>query len=159
MCSYSAPGTSAEDGTVSVSPHFFAFMPYSVHISPSDRIAVLRLFGTVEGKEIVPACLALLHHPDWERGLSTLWDLRDIKTFLFVPEDLAAFEARAAEITALRGDGRTAFVTADSWVQINAHLLGIKTKGDTSREFRVFARMDRAEAWLAEVTSDRVPAS
>src|SRR5690606_2421664 len=106
-------------------------MPYSVHVRPSDRVAVLRLFGTVEGEEIIPACMALLHHPDWERGLPTLWDLRDIETFLFVPEDLAAFETRAAEIAALRGDGRTAFVTSDSWVQINAHLLGIKTKGDT----------------------------
>lgn len=134
-------------------------MPHSVHVRPSDRVAVLRLFGTVEGEEIIPACMALLHHPDWERGLPTLWDLRDIETFLFVPEDLAAFETRAAEIAALRGDGRTAFVTADSWVQINAHLLGIKTKGDTGREFRVFARLERAEAWLAEVTSGHVPVS
>ncbi len=114
---------------------------------------MLRLFGTVEGKDILPACLALLHHPDWERGLPTLWDLRDIETFLFVPEDLASFETRAPEIAALRGDGRTAFVTADSWVQINAHLLGIKTRGSTRREFRVFTRLERAEAWLAEVTT------
>lgn len=130
-------------------------MPYTIDVRPEDRLAVLRLFGTVEGSEIIPACMEFLHHPDWELGFCTLWDLRGIETFLFIPEDLAAFDARAKEFASLRGPGRTAFVTADPWVQINARLLGIKMKGDYGREFGVFPRLDAAEAWLAEFADDR----
>lgn len=142
-------------------------MPYALHVSPEARTARIRVEGTLNGAEIIAACRGLVEHEDWRAGYATLWDFRDLRALLLLPADVDAFAAMGEGFAEKRGPGRSAFVTDDPSVHINALLLALKTRGKADvgaqqipargtmrcshgREFRVFARIEAAEAWLAE---------
>ena len=136
-------------------------MPYVLHVSPEDRTARIRVEGTLNGAEVIAACQELVDHEDWRRGYATLWDFRDLRALLLLPADVDAFAALAGGFAEKRGPGRSAFVTDDPSVHINALLLALKTQKaqvrapgtalcSHGRESRVFARLEAAEAWLAE---------
>jgi hypothetical protein len=127
-----------------------AAMPYSVRLEPAARLARIHVTGTLTGEEIASACRETFTHPQWERGFSTLWDARDMRALLLLLEDVAAFAEEVEDVLHLRGPGRTAFVTWDPAVRINAMLLGLKSNvGDGGRESRVFGHIEEAEAWLS----------
>ena len=130
-------------------------MPYTVHVTPTSRIARIRMAGTVDGTEILAAYREAVAHPRWESGFSTLWDTQDIIALDFLPEHLAAFSAEAKSLSALRGPGRSAIVTTDVAIHINARLLSLKSGGDAGREVRVFGALSNAETWLAEGAGSR----
>lgn len=124
-------------------------MPYAVRVDPPSRSARILVTGTLTGDEIASACRDTFTHPDWERGFSTLWDARDLRALVLSLEDVTAFADEVEGILHLRGPGRTAIVTWDPAVQINAMLLGLKSNpGDGEREVRVFGRIEEAEVWL-----------
>ena len=125
-------------------------MPYAVSVDPASRRAIIRVSGTLTGPEIVDACRELFTHRDWRAGFATLWDTNALRGLVLLPEDVTTFSIAAAELTPRRGDGRSAIVTVDPSVHINALLLSLKSKGPHDREFRVFARVEDAEAWLTE---------
>ena len=125
-------------------------MPYTVSVDPASRRALIVVIGTLTGAEIIAACREVFTHPDWRGGFSTLWDANALRALVLLPDDVASFAAAASELTPLRGDGRSAMVTWDPSVHINALLLCLKSKGAHDREFRVFGRREAAEAWLAE---------
>lgn len=127
-------------------------MPYTYAISPAERLARIRLLGTVQGREITAAWHAVVSDPLWEQGFGSLWDTSGITLHILL-DDIEAFSVRAGEHSKLRGPGRTAIVTTDVSVHINALLLCFKSKGGQDREFRVFQRVGDAEAWLGEATA------
>ena len=128
-------------------------MPYTYAISPEERFARIRLLGTVEGREITAAWHAVVSDPLWKRGFGSLWDASGISLHILL-DDIEAFSVQAGEHSKLRGPGRTAIVTTDVSVHINALLLCLKSKGGQDRAFRIFQCVGDAEAWLGEVTTD-----
>lgn len=127
-------------------------MPYAFTISPDQHLARVRLIGAVEGREITAAWHAVVSAPAWEQGFASLWDATGIHLHILL-DDVEAFSAGADEHARLRGPGRTAIVTSDVSVHINALLLCLKSKGGHEREFRIFQCVAEAEAWLAEATA------
>lgn len=128
-------------------------MPYTLHLVPTAQTARIRMTGRVDGAEILAAYHEAVTHPGWKHGYSTLWDTRELTALDFLPEHLATFSAEARPLSALRGPGRSAIVTTDVAVHINAHLLAIKSGGRAERKVRIFGDLSEAEAWLAKGAS------
>ncbi len=105
--------------------------------------------GTVGMTEIMAAYREVVTHPAWEHGFSILTDVSTLHALDVLLEDIETFEAEVGTLAALRGPGRSALVTTNPAIHLNALLLARKGRRSEGWVFRVFGRRDEAEAWLA----------
>ncbi len=122
-------------------------MPYSCHVDPAARNALVTLSGTVDRADFIGAMETCYRHPGWQPGFTALWNAQGIRQLLLDPTDVEAVVAAMAALEPLMGEGRAAFVVPRDVDYLIARLLIIRG-GSTLRERRTFNSLAEAKAWL-----------
>lgn len=122
-------------------------MAYRVRHSPSARLGLVELWGTVTRDQLV-ACLEHLYDPSaWDPTFDALWDGRRLSRLLLLPEDIAAVAAVRNRMRTRRPTSRVAIVvTRDLDAEIGTLLLRFREPERTRGA--VFRDLDAALNYL-----------
>ena len=122
-------------------------MNYEHQIFLSNRLAVVRLHGSVTAETIMRCAEDLYADPAWDPSFNSIWDVREIAELIIMPEDIARLVNLSAEMTGRAGSGRRAIVVARALEHGIATLFSYRAK-PLGRETRVFWSIDEAREWL-----------
>jgi hypothetical protein len=119
------------------------------HITFEPHIATVRLEGRVTVQGIIVASEALYGAPEWQPGLSELWDLSAIDSLAVTPEGLREVASFEGDLGAVVGPGRTAIVASTDDAYDIGLLYSYLPKGN-GRIHVTFWKLTDARAWLLE---------
>lgn len=128
-----------------------------VHFLTGKGVAFIRLYGRVDGSDLIASIRSVLTSDDWSRGNSTLWDGRAITELVVSPEDVADIALLAEELSHRRGTGKTAVVTYRDIDLMMAELL--QHTLPFFGPFRTFYRLADAASWLDVPVAELPPTS
>lgn len=122
-------------------------MSFKHHVYPEGSIGVIRLSGVVSADEILSAIRDLYTDERWEPGFGTLWDSRDVRQLVILPEDLPGIRRTSSELIARQGMGKIA-VVASRDLDYQIAKLVLMQRQVPIREAAVFRSLTEALAWL-----------
>ncbi len=117
-------------------------MPVAYAIDPEHHLAVARLHGVVEDRDVVALARALAAARTEGPGLAQLFDLRGITRAAVAPRVIEA----AGRLGGCGPGTRRAFVTASTVVY--GLVRTYQNCGEEDAECGIFARVEEALAWL-----------
>ena len=129
-------------------------MPYSISISPEEKLSYWTLDGTVGSPDVLGAMAEMISHPDWRPEFNTIVFIAadaDMSAFDF-DEFLAAQRQLGSINRAARGD-RTARVGIVSQNEGNQGILALwealnETSDVLNIRYRLFPTEEGARAWV-----------
>lgn len=120
-------------------------MPVAYLIDPEHRLAVARLHGVVEDRDVVGLARALAAAGADGRGLAQLFDLRGVTRAAVAPRIIEA----AGRLGGCGPGTRRAFLTASTVVY--GLVRTYQNCGEDDAECGIFARVEEALSWLGVV--------
>ena len=123
-------------------------MGHSIRVLPQNHLAVVRLFGELDGDGLLGAVGALLLAPGWRRAFDAVWDARGVRVLDLCPEDVERFAAGAAALRGRACPSRSAVLVRGEDDEVTLRLLARRGRGPSVREVRAFYTARQAAAWL-----------
>lgn len=122
-------------------------MKYDIQVCPRCGLAVVRLFGGVDGDDLCEVLDALIEGEGWDPGQSDLWDLRAVSDLYIAPGRVSKLTARVPRALRARGNGRTALITR-TLTQLAYGTLFFDAINPSERVRRAFRSGQRAVRWI-----------
>lgn len=80
--------------------------PYAFAIDPASRLAYARMWGEVDGANMLALISAVHDDPAWQPGFDAVWDCSTVSAHIVLPDDVPPIVAN--EVAS--GDGRDVLI-------------------------------------------------
>lgn len=122
-------------------------MCHSIKIDKDRRMAQVKAWGTVTGRELKDIFSEIVEHQDWDAGFSMLCDYNQILNFDITPNDIYYIIEWQESIDAIIGNGRCAVVAGRDFIFGMSRMWQTLSSGRSQQVF-VFRQMNDAVTWL-----------
>ena len=127
-------------------------MPVDMSFDTEHGVLIRTVHDPVAMPDVLQAMRSQIQHPDYRRGMSILWDLRDAKLETLTSEMMSEMSDEISGILEQRGNGGFATVTTmeSTMAIMNTYKVRIDHLGFPVRNFNDF---DEALVWCVETSS------
>ena len=126
-------------------------MAWTICIDPDVNCAFIKRYGTFDINDRLNAVKSMLSHPDFQSGMNTMHDARDVQ----IPPDVSfeslaeSFKRINQEYVAKVDRGKAAIVAGDAQSFAKIHQYLVSGRLDKSPvERKAFRDIEKAMAWL-----------
>lgn len=122
-------------------------MPFDVTRHADTGLVTVKLYGKVEGSQILDALDTVDASVNPGERIPAFWDAREITLLAVRPSSLAKIVARTLQLGQKIGPGRTAIMTRRSLDGIMFRLVEVQLRR-SPRVWKTFNREDEAMTWV-----------
>ena len=122
-------------------------MPVETQIFPAQRLVVHTCSGELTADNFIRAFDASIAHPDFEKGMNVLWDIRNA-TINTSPKDIQKLVTHVALMREKRGSGYRLAVVSDKSVLLMLAGIFKALSSPLTFQVRIHRDIEVARRWL-----------